>query len=457
MQSIIRQLKMKMLMHLRNKIFSRCTEEVIQEEKNEIAELRSEIENLNKRLDSISKQLTFAIDRQYYFNAYTNPELLKLHSIPDHGVLLCGNYGNPNTGDEWMLDTMISYIRRYTKRQITIMLEPNRLFDPSVYLKYGIEYIHYPKTVYDYDLIEKKFDVLIFGGGAIIQDDIYWEAYDYGINICRTVVDLPLRFIAKKKKVICLGLSTSTELTNREYIEKLQAVINGSTFFSMRDPYSIGTLEKAGICTDKVQLVHDIVYANEELGQVIEGSKHEKNDADVMHVGLVYIVAEETKPLFRSLIDKIKKETEDSGRVCKITIIPFFDDWHIDYRFYMDEVKDDSSVTVLRYDSDIKMVIDVFMKQDIVVCARYHAILLALSLGVPCVALYYDTHQHYCNKVSYLMEQFGKSIENCVRISEIERCETLLDQVIREMDPDRIKALAKDARKQISKVLEREM
>ena len=55
------------------------------------------------------------------------------------------------------------------------------------------------------------------------------------------------------------------------------------------------------------------------------------------------------------------------------------------------------------------------------------------------------------------MEQFGKSIENCVRISEIEHCETLLNQVITEMNPDRIKDLAKDARKQISRVLEREI
>lgn len=80
------------------------------------------------------------------------------------------------------------------------MLEPNRIFDPSIYLKYNVNYIHYPQTVYDYDILVEKFDILVFGGGAIIEDGIYWEAYDYGINICRTVVDLPLRFIAKNKK-----------------------------------------------------------------------------------------------------------------------------------------------------------------------------------------------------------------------------------------------------------------
>lgn len=58
---------------------------------------------------------------------------------------------------------------------------------------------------------------MIFGGGAIIEDGVYWEAYDYGINICRTIEDLPLKLIAKQKKVLCIGLSTSTELNNQEH------------------------------------------------------------------------------------------------------------------------------------------------------------------------------------------------------------------------------------------------
>lgn len=94
---------------------------------------------------------------------------------------------------------------------------------------------------------------MIFGGGSIIEDGFYWEAYDYGINICRTIEDLPLRLIAKQKKVLCIGLSTSTELNNQEYTYELQKVIDGSTYFSLRDPYSIETLKRAGICTDKVR------------------------------------------------------------------------------------------------------------------------------------------------------------------------------------------------------------
>lgn len=128
-----------------------------------------------------------------------------------------------------------------------------------------------------------------------------------------------------------------------------------------------------------------------------------KDNSDIIHIGVVYIVSEDTKPQFRYLIEKLKKESEEMGKKCKITIIPFYDDWHIDYRFYAEETNGDPAITVLQYDSDIKSVVDVFTKQDVMVCARYHAILVALSLGIPCVALYYDTHQHYRNKIGYLM------------------------------------------------------
>lgn len=230
--------------------------------KNSLDTLNEKLDETQFELEEIKKLLKFAVDRQYYFNAYSNPELNKLSVIPDKGILLCGNYGNPNTGDEWMLDTMLYYIRLHTKKPVTIMLNSNRLFDPSVYLKYNVDYIHYPKTVYDYDIIEKKFDTLIFGGGAIIEDSVYWEAYDYGIDICRTVVDLPLRFIHRKKNVYCIGLSTGKELHNLEYKRKLQHVINESKYFSLRDIYSMQTLQNCGIETKKIGIINDIVYAN---------------------------------------------------------------------------------------------------------------------------------------------------------------------------------------------------
>lgn len=426
-------------------------EEALQKQTNE--EILSALREISTKLDNIKWQLDFNTERQKYLNAFFGSELLKLQQVSGDGILLCGNYGNPNTGDEWMLDTMISYIRKYTTREITVMLEPNRNFDPSIYLKYGIRYIHYPQTVYDYDMIADQFDILIFGGGAIVEDNVYYDAYDFGVNICRTVVDLPLRFIKKRKKVLCIGLSTSTEFTNAGYINKLQTVIDHVDYFSVRDRYSLETMQRAGINTDRVKLIPDIVFGNEKLRKMISEDTYrlEQRDQDILHIGIVYIVAYETKKGFLNLINKIKTEASASGKQYHITLIPFYDDWHIDDQFFKDSTKDEQNIEVLPYCSDIQFMIDIFEKQDIVVCARYHAILLALCLGIPCVPLYFDTHQHYRNKVSYLMEQFDLSLKDCVVMSELAagEKEDLLDHHLVRGEKDQAEKWIQDARQQL--------
>lgn len=417
-----------------------------------VLRIENELSEVKEQLKDLQKKTTFCVDRQYYFNSFCNAELEKLKYITDGGILLCGNYGDPNTGDEWMLDTMISYIRKYTNKNITIMLTANRLFDPSVYLKYNIDYIHCPQTIYDYDIIEKKFDTLIFGGGAIIEDEVYYEAYDYGIHICRTLVDLSLRFIAKNKKVFCIGLSTSEKLSNFEFIKKLQVVIDGATYFSLRDPYSLDTLKKAGLKTEGIKIIPDIVYANEKLQNAVN-SRENVSKRNIVKIGLVYIVNEENRKSFEKLLEIIKQKYEDVQQEYLITIIPFYDCWHIDYKFYSDYVSD--TVKLLPYDSDIEKVINEFLNQDIMVCARYHAILLAACLGIPCVPLYYDRHPHYRNKVLYLLQQFGKTIDDAIAISNIDNIDwKRIDERIIISDEGIINEIIDKAKTELNKTLD---
>lgn len=419
--------------------------------------LSVELEAVKQQLQEMARLLKFCVDRQYYFNAFSNPELLKLQNEANDGILLCGNYGNPNTGDEWMLDTMIQYLRRYSNKKITIMLEPNRIFDPSIYLKYNVNYIHYPQTVYDYDILVEKFDILVFGGGAIIEDGIYWEAYDYGINICRTVVDLPLRFIAKNKKVFCVGLSTSTTLNNPEYIHKLQTVIHGATYFSVRDYYSLNVLKQAGISTNNVRIINDIVYANDKLLSAVQNRKIQEH-SETVHIGVVYIVAEETKEAFQELIASIRREMEQQNKKYLISLIPFYDNWHIDFNFYMNFAKDKENITVIPYTTDIQEMIDIFTKQDYIICARYHGILLSLSLNIPCIGLYYDTHQHYFNKIAYLLEQFHFWLEDCISVSQIRTTEgSIFEKKLYVQDKHTIQCLMNDARNDLNDLFEKNL
>ena len=61
---------------------------------------------------------------------------------------------------------------------------------------------------------------------------------------------------------------------------------------------------------------------------------------------------------------------------------------------------------------------------------RYYGLLLALTLGVPVIAVYYDTHRHYFNKIFYLLHQFGKGMKSCVSLTRLMVCHSLRDYVI---------------------------
>ena len=128
-----------------------------------------------------------------------------------------------------------------------------------------------------------------------------------------------MRFIAKNKS-FCVGLSTSTTLNNPEYIHKLQTVIHGATYFSVRDYYSLNVLKQAGISTNNVRIINDIVYANDKLLSAVQNRKIQEH-SETVHIGVVYIVAEETKEAFQELIASIRREMEQQNKKYLISLI----------------------------------------------------------------------------------------------------------------------------------------
>ena len=383
---------------------------------NDLQEVRQEQKYIHEKVSNIEQMLRFNVDRQHYLNSYFSPEILLLEKHSEGDLLLCGNYGECNVGDELMLHTMLEYLEKYCKKHITVMLVPDRYYDIT---NFGnISFIHYPQTCFDFELLAERFDEVAFGGGALIEDEFYQEAYDFGIPICRTLVDLSLRFIQKKKKVFCIGLSTALTLKNVEYIEKLQKVIDGAEHFSVRDIYSMQTLNNVGINCENVNLENDIVYANQSLECFIKNIKCKNNKDDKLYnIGLVYIFNEETIHKLNILLTILKKYLDN--RIYRINVICFSENRHNDENYYYRYLDKEQNVNLVTYSDNIDKIISTFMSQDLMISMRYHSMLLSLSLGIPSINIMYDTHKHYTNKVTYVMEQFGVNVDKCIKFSEL--------------------------------------
>lgn len=401
----------KIVKHLENDLESKFTncnnglQKIIQEQK-----------YLQEKVTNIEQILRFNVDRQHYLNSYFNPEILLLEKHSEGDLLLCGNYGECNAGDELMLQTMLEYLEKYCKKHVTVMLVPDRYYDITNFK--DVSFIHYPQTCFDFELLAEKFDEVVFGGGALIEDEFYQEVYDFGIPICRTLVDLSLRFIEKKKKVFCIGLSTALTLKNTEYIGKLQRVIDGAEHFSVRDIYSICTLKNARIDCKNVKLENDIVYANCRLESFIKNTRCESIEDDkVFKIGLVYIFNEETIQKLEIVLTMLKKCMDD--KTYEINVICFSGNRHNDENYYYHFLERKQNVNLVPYSGDLETIIKTVLSQDLIINMRYHSMLLSLSLGMPSINIMYDTHKHYTNKITYVLEQFGLDINKCIKFSEL--------------------------------------
>jgi hypothetical protein len=124
-----------------------------------------------------------------------------------------------------MLETILSYLEGREDLEITAMLCDNPDYD---YKKYGgINFIHYPNSKWDFNFIASYFDIVMFGGGAIIDDSLYDEKKPDLNDLGTLLIEISLRTLAFGKDLLCVGLSTSDKLENPKYIEYLRKIVKG--------------------------------------------------------------------------------------------------------------------------------------------------------------------------------------------------------------------------------------
>ena len=397
---------------LKNKLekgfFKKDSEQKVISEK--FDELSQRIEQSLERLDCLEDRIDILSKK---LREYVSLEIATLD--PGSRVLVMGFYGARNIGDELMLRTLLDY---YDEKniEVTIMMSDNYVFDTSFYAPHQV--IHYPKKPNDIALISKKFDMVIWGGGAMLDD------HDYYYNGDKTILSYSLMAISKAVikhhgKVVVLGVSANEKIEDKNFIEDLKYVINGAAHFSLRDTNSLETLKQAGIQEDKIEIVDDLALAQLKWLKEEKGPRKKK-----LIIGLVYILSEETFDILsgytKKMIEYLNKNLKDSVGV-EIMMIPFYDYQNNDYRLFqrmkeeLEETKFNKKIVIKINDNlnNSEEVINVLASCDVVFAMRYHALLLASCAGVRTVSLDYSPkHRHYYNKIKYVKECYSPEVIN---------------------------------------------
>lgn len=366
---------------------------------NSIIELRHRIDDIENdqisRLNLISENIAPL--------KYCNLELLNIEKSKKKRLLIVGFYGAPNLGDELMLETLLSYLCKTSGLQITIMLWDNPNYDTKKFS--NITFVHYPKSTSDLDQLVDYFDIIMFGGGAIIDDSEYNEKSLNYKELGTLLIEISLRAIASKKKLICYGLSTNKQLNKKEYVKYLSKIAKEAEFFSVRDKNSFETLKKLGIPTRQIRIVKDLVLASQDL-KCITKEKH--SDGEIMRIGLNLMCDDYTRKRFPIFVKQIRKfATENKYKEIHVTLIPFYEYLDIDsysYKNLIEEYNCGETWQIAPFANTMKDLVDTLMQQDVVIAMRYHCSLISGILGLPTMAVCYDKHPHYLNKITALKD-----------------------------------------------------
>lgn len=380
-------------------------EDIIENIKEEQQQITNSIEEENRdlrnRIELVNTELKY-LKEQF---KYSNTELLNIkYDKSVNNILLVGFYGAPNLGDELMLETLLEYLENIPNKKITILLADNPAYSIDKYK--DVRFIHYPKTLYDFNVIAEQFDYIIFGGGAIIDDSHYDKENSYQYDIGTIFIKLSIRAIAFNKKVICIALSASEEILNTEYLEELKYIIQNSHYFSVRDDFTKKYLiEKLGDeYGKKIIKIHDIVFANKEILNNIVQNRVQK---DILNIGIIAITNEDKHEKIQTIITAIKNLKKETN----INLIPFYDYGHIDKKNYYKicDNNKDIKINIEKYPENMIQTIDLCKKNDIIIGMRYHSILISNALNIPCISICYDIHSHYPYKIKYLNKTFEKN------------------------------------------------
>lgn len=330
---------------------------------------------------------------------YVDGEYLRLSPEEPGRVLLAGWYGADNFGDELMMRTVIECFPREALDRVYVLLWDNPHYDRWG-LNPAVHVIHYPRNVWDLEALADRFDTLVWGGGAIIDDGQFDHDPD-NYNTGNLFIRLSELMLGRGKCVYALGLSTNDRLGSAHYAKRLSQIISACELFSVRDPYSIRVIGGAGVDVSSIVRCEDLAFCNQGLRKL----RAVHCSGSGRRLGVVLLCIEDQFEHNLALICSLAANMRLRDDGYSISLIPFLyeDEWDAVYfRRLLERVPNAERIEVEEYTSHIEN--SPIVRCSHLVSYKYHATLIADVLGIPNLSVCCDSHPHYRNKMTHLAD-----------------------------------------------------
>jgi polysaccharide pyruvyl transferase CsaB len=169
-------------------------------------------------------------------------------------VMISGYYGFNNSGDDYMLESIIKNLKEKDKNINILVLSKK---PKETKKRYGVECIN-RFNLFLIDNLLNKTKMLVSGGGSLIQDVTSTHSLIYYLYIINLALKKNI-----KTMLLANGIGPIEKLKNKIKVFK---ILNKVDIITLRDSESIKELEEIGIYKPKVFLTSDITFSrNDDL------------------------------------------------------------------------------------------------------------------------------------------------------------------------------------------------
>lgn len=160
-------------------------------------------------------------------------------------ILISGYYGFKNSGDDALLKAIIHDLKHYYESPNIVVLSANPSETKQSYRVNAINRLN----IFSIMKHMKKADMLISGGGTLIQDRTSTKSLWYYL----TVISLAL----KKKLKVMLYSNGIGPLEKKNNIKKTRKILSKVDLITLRDEHSLRELNNIGVKNDNIIVTAD--------------------------------------------------------------------------------------------------------------------------------------------------------------------------------------------------------
>lgn len=331
-------------------------------------------------------------------------------------ILVSGYYGFKNSGDDALLMSIIEDLKKYKESPNIVVLSANPGETNRVYRVKAINRLNFLSILKHM----KKADMLISGGGTLIQDSTSTKSLWYYLFVIA---------LAKKKKLKVMlysnGIGPLHRAKNRERTRK---TVNDVELITLRDDKSYETLRAIGVTKPLTIITADpalsLDVADEKRGKELLASAGVLTDRSLLGISLRRCAA--IKPGFEEEMAKALDYAVE-----KYGFYPVFLPMQASKDFAISQAvarKMRNRASVVENGCSVTDMVSVVKCMNMCIGMRLHMLIYSAINSIPLIGLEYDP------KIGSFMEYTHQSLRTDVRGLTAKGLEAMIDRCVIEYD-----------------------